>query len=351
MFSLSSNSLLRHQVLCASVPITQKGMIVNNIPGRSFQTLFLVAITASLLSFWGDNLFADEAVKKKEKVQPVQSRLIIMDANGSNVKELFRSEKFTAIGSPDFSPDGKQIAFDGWDEPGGEKNWQAHLLIVNADGTDLKDVGHGAMPTWSPDGKQFAFSSYSPRGIWTMNIDGTNRELIDPAGWGAQWSPDGTMIIYSDSSLGETNLKIYHTKEETFRYVFPFGKSPYRQYYWNSCWAPDSKSLCFKGRTKEGVYEIVTLEIDKGLKGLKIHYSDSKIQPAADYSWHPDGKQISYRLWSQKDKAAKIFSLNPMSDEKPTIIPGQKYDVVPLSLSWRRDGKKLVFIGKPFIRK
>ena len=60
----------------------------------------------------------------------------------------------------------------------------SHLLTCQADGQGLKDLGTGAMPSWSPDGKRITFSCYDPRGVWTMNADGTSRELLDAEGWG-----------------------------------------------------------------------------------------------------------------------------------------------------------------------
>jgi len=296
---------------------------------------------ASLLFYYAIPLDANE--DDDEKAQPEQTHLMIMDATGTHLKTLFKSDQFTALGSPAFSNDGKQIAMDGWQAHKGETFSNGHILVINSDGTNMQDIGDGLMPSWSADGKQIVFSRRTPYGIWTMNSDGTNRQLLDSHGWGAQWSPDGTMIIYAESSLGKANLKIYHTKDETFRYLFPFEKSPYRQYYWNACWSPDSQSICFKGKTDQGAYEIVTVEIEKGLNGLKVHYSDPKRQPSEDYSWNRDGKQILCTLQSPQYKVRKIFSFNPLTKEALRVLPGQNFDRVPGNICWRPDGKKLIF--------
>ncbi len=49
-----------------------------------------------------------------------------------------------------------------------------------------------------------------------MNADGTERRIIDPAGWSAEWSPCGDKIAYTAFLGGSGNLVVYDlTTEET----------------------------------------------------------------------------------------------------------------------------------------
>ncbi len=300
----------------------------------------LVIVTSLFFSLNG-HLLANE--NDDEKAIPKQVRLMLIDADGSNVRELFRSEIFTFLGSPTYSADGEKIAMDGWETQKGQSFGNSHILTINSDGTILKDIGDGAMPSWSPDGKQITFSRYRPRGVWIMDADGANCKCIDPAGWGAQWSPDGSKIVYSSYDLGEANLKIYHTKEDTFSYVFPFKKSPYKSYHFNSCWSPDSKSVCVKVKSKAGNNEIITVKIDQGLKGIKVHFSKPVWDPTGDNTWHPDGKLVSFTIWSGEHKTRRIFSFNPQIKDSLKIMPGQNYEGDPENLCWTPDGKSIVF--------
>ena len=124
-----------------------------------------------------------------------ESPLYLVDADGKNLRRLVAREDFSACGSPDWSHDGK-LAFDAWEHSLGETYVAAHIFTVNGDGTGLRDLGLGAMPSWSPDGKRIAFSHYQPRGVFTMNADGSDRKLLDEQGWGVEWSPKGNEVAY-----------------------------------------------------------------------------------------------------------------------------------------------------------
>ncbi len=287
-----------------------------------------------------DSTIADE--KKQAQKKTWHHVLWIMDADGNNLKELFTSPQYTAIGSPAFSPDGSRIAMDGWESQNGKNGRQAHILLINADGSSMKDVGEGAMPSWSADGKRIAFSCYTPYGVWMMNADGSKREEIQKSGWGAQWSPDGTMIVYTVYVDGP-NLMLFNPQEETFRYLFPVGESTYQRFYWNCCWSPDSKSICIKAMKKPNKAELITIDIDRGIKGIKTQYSVDKLHPSEDNTWHPSGKFILTTIFSPEKDTKQFYEIDPTMKRKPRPWkPGQKIEW-PRDICWSPDGKKIVF--------
>jgi TolB protein len=77
---------------------------------------------------------------------------------------------------PQWSPDGSQLAFYSFDEPGVDFN--ADIFVVNPDGTGRTNLTHNPSfdsdPTWSPDGKHIAFvSNRDGNGeIFVMRSDG-----------------------------------------------------------------------------------------------------------------------------------------------------------------------------------
>jgi Tol biopolymer transport system component len=105
--------------------------------------------------------------------------------------------------NPDWSPDGKMLAFSG-ETPGG--SWKTYL--VSADGGVPQPVTesntHLGGPTWSPDGKYLAFNETGNEHIRIFDIAaGTISDLEGSDGlrW-PRWSPDGRHIAaYADASL------------------------------------------------------------------------------------------------------------------------------------------------------
>ena len=120
-----------------------------------------------------------------------------MDADGGNQRNLTHHPALDS--SPDWSPDGSQIAFTS------ERTNGLSIFVMDADGANVRQLTEGPFdvaPKWSPDGKRIAFEAMlvglgNGRQIYMMNADDTNRwqvsEPIPQAGgmFMMGWSPDG----------------------------------------------------------------------------------------------------------------------------------------------------------------
>lgn len=216
-----------------------------------------------------------------------RTSLCTIDADGSNLKQILSLPDFTFFAAAKWSPDGNKIAFEAWRPVMGEGfDDPHHILVVNADGSSVKDLGFGAMSSWSPDGKKLAYSSHgkqdSQYGIGIMNADGTGRELITPNGWSAQWSPKNNEIAYT-SDNDNPELVVYNMTEKQHR-TLPIEHS-YSRIYPGFIWSPDGKWICFKGKLADGGLEIAAVSTEEGKKNFKVILARTAQSKISKINW------------------------------------------------------------------
>lgn len=123
--------------------------------------------------------------------------------------------------TPAYSPDGKTIAFFGFDRDG----IISAIDLMDPDGSDIRRVTppvlEAFIPDWSPDGTKIAFSTrvaYPPNTInaqlWVMNADGSNLKQITFPGTASldvfvSWSPQGNAIVFERDNATFTSAAIY----------------------------------------------------------------------------------------------------------------------------------------------
>jgi len=149
---------------------------------------------------------------------PSGQQIAAMDAQDMVIKRLDISTGVVSTitdrnkvltGMPSVSPNGTWIAFAG-QEYHGQKYDQTQNIIWIADQSGVArpleaNPGQGRAPTWSPDGERLAFESN--RGglvglyaIFVINRDGTGLTQITDQDLNADhpvWSPDGMQLVFS----------------------------------------------------------------------------------------------------------------------------------------------------------
>jgi uncharacterized protein YgiM (DUF1202 family) len=87
------------------------------------------------------------------------------------------------------------------------------IMLINADGSNLRRLTNGIDPVLSPDGQTVAFTRWNGAeqgSLWTINVDGTNeRVIIDDLrkAKGPDWSPDGLQIVFNYQHGGRLEAK------------------------------------------------------------------------------------------------------------------------------------------------
>ena len=156
------------------------------------------------------------------------------------------------LASGPFSPDGTQIAFEGFDEAHPEVNG---IYIGSPDGTNLVQITHAGTPgDWSPDGTQLLFfrereGGSSAGSLYTVNVDGSGEHQVTPdevavqGSMGYRWSPDGSRILFPTSD-GE--LWVINTDGTGVTRLFVDEKvSHLRRSVITPTWSPDGTQIMF----------------------------------------------------------------------------------------------------------
>jgi Tol biopolymer transport system component len=140
---------------------------------------------------------------KNAKPRPYCS-IALMNADGSGLTDLANRRR-GCDGSPSFTPDGKRIVFGHYDDVR-EFERIASMDLTGRDRRDIKSpwrFGVGA-PVTSPDGKWIAFvrlagEESERNSLFAMRPDGSQLRRVTPASWGIgdkfDWSPDGKLIV------------------------------------------------------------------------------------------------------------------------------------------------------------
>jgi Tol biopolymer transport system component/DNA-binding winged helix-turn-helix (wHTH) protein len=117
-------------------------------------------------------------------------------ATGENPSQLTRLNRYS--GTPRWSPDGKWIAFDTYQE----KN--AQIFVVDAEGRNLHSITAGAydnvVPSWSRDGKSIYFVSKRMGNweVWKHSLEsGAELQMTKHGGFDAFESYDGQTLYFS----------------------------------------------------------------------------------------------------------------------------------------------------------
>ncbi|HEY2411776.1 MAG TPA: hypothetical protein VGI40_06020 [Pirellulaceae bacterium] len=280
--------------------------------------------------------------------EDADTRIYVCQPDGSGMKLLLEKTEYRMQGSPTWSEDGKLIAFDAWRPGIEEKFTDAKILIVNADGTGLKVLSDGMMPSFSPRHNRIAFSRQHPNyGVWVMSSEGPDKELvqIDEHGWGADWSPDGKQIAYALYEGNESNFAVYDIVEGERFLLFEEGKSPYSNFFWNFSWSPDGRRIAVKAqRADNEKFELVIIDA-RGAKHGLVTRVEEEVTP--NVTWTRDSKRV---LFSQKtasrNNRVQLYAAAADTNDAPELLAGQDPQRANTYAVPSPDGKQLLVVSR-----
>ena len=318
---------------------------VEDIPGSPAPGTVIGVLAGDLLKQAGlvppEGLnVADRAVVVAPKPAPA-TRLTVHDADGAEV--ALRQAPAPAIrlsyndaidSSPDWSPDGRRIAFHS------TRDGPFEVYVMNADGSGVSRLTHNDafddLPAWSPDGRRIAFSSNRDGNteIYVMNADGsavtrlTDNDAFDgpPA-----WSPDGTRIAFATRRDGNTEIYVMNADgsgairltDNDVDDVTP-------------AWSPDGLRIAFASGHRANL-DIYVMNVDGSGVTRLTHNDVGDLFP----DWSPDGSRIAFH--SNRDGSWEVYVINA-DGSSVTRLTGNDSD--DLSPDWSPDGRGIAFHSK-----
>ncbi len=247
--------------------------------------------------------------------------IFVMDINGANLRQLTHNNRDD--NSPSWSPDGAQIAFTS----SRDGDQEIFVMNADGTDQRQLTSNHlrDSAPNWSPDGTQITFSSFhdlyslsdqdsavggpeadSPGevGDWevvVVNADGTHlRQLThnDHDDWAPSWSPDGAQITFQSNRDGDAEIFVMNADG-----TIPRQLTNNTHHDIDPIWSPDGAQIAFAS-SRDGEAEIFVMNAD----GTAPQQLTDNSHHDSDPSWSPDGAQIAF--WSSRDGEAEISLMN-----------------------------------------
>jgi dipeptidyl aminopeptidase/acylaminoacyl peptidase len=248
------------------------------------------------------------------------------------------------ISDPQYSPDGKWIAFVVTYHNKVENTTNSNIYLIAANGGDVRQLTSAKRsnynPRWSPDGKQIAFVSTrdGESQIWTISLEGGEARRISSISTGVsgmQISPDGKWFafaseVYPDCPDDDCNKAREEAAEKSKVKAKIFDRLPYR--VWNS-WKDGKRSHLFVMPSAGG-------------RAIDLTPGDYDTPPidlggAWDYAFSPDSKEMVFTrnmdpmiaISTNNDLfivpvtggPAKKITENPGNDSQPLYSPDGKF--------------------------
>lgn len=249
--------------------------------------------------------------------------LYSINIDGTNLTLIDRATRY--LGSSDWTLDDTKIIYSKNRNESTDDNDLILYDFITKEKVTLTDSGNNYSAKFSPDNK-IVYSqeiNMSP-GIYLMNIDGSNKQLIMPDAGNPIWSPGGKRIAYISSgdlkspqifiacADGSNSKQLTNTYHANWDSGFPnFGN-------YNPQWSQDGKKIVYQSDVNDGLPEIYIMNSD-GSDQVRLTSTDRRNEDPVISS---DGEHIIFTSNRDLSYNSDIFE---MSIDGKNQTPLSKY--------------------------
>lgn len=288
----------------------------------------LIAVLVGALAAGGFLLY------RIQKPSGYQLHTISFDGSGLRLQSKGLSDR----GDPaSWSPNGEEIIF----EEGGDI-----CTVGTSGGETCLTTGPAAdeFPRFSPDGTKIVYSSESDGklGVWVMNADGSNPELVsNKTDWNPHWSPDGTKIAFTSGRKGAPGIYVINPDGSNETRLTKGGHESGGEFSEDEMfsWSPDGTKIAFTS-TRGGGPVIYTMDADGANQKRLVGPRDGVDEDANRPAWSPDGQWIAFERGL--GSSFEIWLIRPDGSGLRRLTNDEFEDRAP---SWSPDGETIAFMS------